>query len=199
MPELLLGCGYSRAKRMAYPRGEKLEFKDLVTLDINEDCKPDLHCDLDAHFHPYDNFLCTPLTPRGLLACQNRTAPSQYLKPEYFDEIHAYEVLEHLGSQGDAASFFDCFYRLFCLLRPNGFLFGTCPGRHSPWLWGDPSHRRAILQESLIFLSKERVAKCRAQPGNPISDFSHYWQGDFKIIASEDNHHTHAFCLQAIK
>jgi hypothetical protein len=197
MPELLLGCGHHRAKLLG-PPGKPLKFTDLVTLDINERCKPDLICDLDAF-----GWVAQSTTERGEQALQPKPGyakyQARYLASNHFDEIHAYEVLEHLGTQGDAASFFAHFSNLWRILRPNGILYATCPSRHSAWLWGDPSHRRAITQESLVFLSKERVTQFRAQAGNPISDFDHLWDKDFKILASEDNHNRHMFCLQAIK
>ena len=74
MRELLIGAGHSREKRIWLK--EYSQFQNLVTLDINPDCKPsvvaDLNCWTDLPF-----------------------------KADTFDEIHAYEVLEHVGKQGD--------------------------------------------------------------------------------------------------
>jgi predicted SAM-dependent methyltransferase len=119
-------------------------------------------------------------------------------KSSIFDEVHAYEVLEHLGHQGDAAAFFGCFANIHRILIPGGFLFATVPSRHSPWAWGDPSHRRVIQQESLAFLSQNIIKQNRAR-GTQMSDFSDLWNLDFQIIASSDDHINHKFCLQAIK
>ena len=43
--ELLVGCGTNRKKRLAYPN--RREWRDLVTLDMNEDHKPDVVWDLE--------------------------------------------------------------------------------------------------------------------------------------------------------
>jgi hypothetical protein len=106
--------------------------------------------------------------------------------------------LEHLGAQGDAPAFFGSFANIHRVLVPGGFLFATVPSRHSPWAWGDPSHRRLIQQESLVFLSQKRIAQNRAR-GTQMSDFAGLWDLDFDIIASADDHINHKFCLQAIK
>lgn len=190
MSELLLGCGFSRQKLLAN-RGDPLEWRDLVTLDHNEKCKPDLIADLDE---------------RGVWAIFNEGETDQgrkcldgvFLKANFFAEVHAYEVLEHLGTQGDAPAFFNTFNNIHRVLVPGGFLFATVPSRHSPWVWGDPSHRRVIQQESLVFLSQKRIAANRAR-GTQMSDFSDLWSNDFEIIASADDHINHKFCLQAVK
>ena len=196
MSELLLGCGFSRQKLLAN-RGENLEWKDLVTLDYNEKCNPDLLCNLDlyptyvkerCHWNAYGR------TENGK-RCLDATGK---ITDNFFVEVHAYEVLEHLGTQGDAAAFFNCFANIHRVLVPGGFLFATVPSRHSPWAWGDPSHRRLIQQESLVFLSQKRVTANRAR-GTQMSDFSELWSLDFDIIASADDHIYHKFCLQALK
>src|SRR5271154_1502615 len=49
MSELLLGCGHSRERRMWLPNEPKShQWQDLVTLDNNLDCEPDLECDLNG-------------------------------------------------------------------------------------------------------------------------------------------------------
>ena len=81
MRELLLGAGHSRDKRIWLK--EASQFQNLVTLDINPDCKPSVVFDL------------------RLAVCVNLP-----FKDDSFDEIHAYEVLEHVGTQGDWRFFF---------------------------------------------------------------------------------------------
>ena len=73
MRELLLGAGHDRQKRIWLQDDSK--FKNLVTLDINPDAKPSVIFDLELITLPF--------------------------KSDLFDEIHAYEVLEHVGRQGD--------------------------------------------------------------------------------------------------
>jgi hypothetical protein len=200
--ELLLGCGFSRKKQLGLP-GQPLEWRDLVTLDINEKCDPDIVCNIDdcrvwnpARFNEQGSrFLTSVLIDEpGSTNPWTMTAFTE----NAFDEVHAYEVLEHLGSQGDARSFFWSFENVHRVLKPGGYLFATCPSRYSAWLWGDPSHRRMICAESLLFLSQEAIAKNRAL-GTAMSDFSALWTRDFKVLSAQDNQQTFIFCLQAIK
>lgn len=170
--ELLLGCGHARDKRLALP-GQPLEWHELTTVDCYPGCDPHIQVDLDAR--SWDQ-----------------------LPSDYWDEVHAYEVLEHLGQQGDAFSFFCTFGEIWRILKPDGYLFATCPSRTSPWLWGDPSHRRVIQQESLVFLDRRQIHVNR-QRHSPLSDLSRFWRGDFKVFASSDDGAHHTFCLQAIK
>lgn len=192
MTELLLGCGFQRQKLLGLDGN--LEWKDLVTLDINVKAKPDIWCDLD--FIDGNGIWCPKIG--GVDRRPDCYDNHEYIKESYFDEVHAYEVLEHLGSQGDAVSFFATFSNIHRVLKPNGHLFATVPSRYSPWLWGDPSHRRAILKESLIFLDQAQVTANR-KAGSPMSDFSDLWTRNFKIVSSRDNHSFHMFVLQAIK
>ena len=194
MSELLLGCGFARKKLLALP-GEPHEWKDLVTLDNNEACKPDLRCDLD-YFDAFGCWLIQHVFTKRAYECTRDTG--HHIDDSQFDEVHAYEVLEHLGQQGDARSFFLCFENVWRVLKPGGHLFATVPSRYSAWLWGDPSHRRVICAESLAFLSQEVIAKNRAQ-GSAMSDFSALWTRDFKVLSAQDNHTSFIFCLQAIK
>jgi SAM-dependent methyltransferase len=175
--ELLIGCGHARDKRIALP-GQPLEWKGLTTLDCCPECNPDWLWNLQD----------TPWCAHGEL---------YEIKDSTFDEVHAYEVLEHLGQQGDAVSFFEHFSEIWRILKPGGYLFATCPSRYSAWLWGDPSHRRAILKESLVFLDQTAYRALGA--GNPMSDFRHIYKADFKIFSANDNHVNLIFCLQAQK
>lgn len=188
--ELLLGCGTSRVKRMAPPGGSR-EWVGLITLDIDPSLRPDILCELNS-------WTVLNNTTVGAAALNNNTRYRDLpdLQNDFFDEIHAYEVLEHLGLQGDYVKFFVDFHMIWRLLKPNGFLCATVPSRFGPWLWGDPGHRRAILPESLTFLDRTNYA----QLGHTaMSDYRACWSGDFRIVSSEDNKITHSFVLQAVK
>jgi hypothetical protein len=114
-----------------------------------------------------------------------------------FDEVHAYQVLEHLGQQGDVLSFFATFNEIWQALKPGGHLFAMVPSIKSRWCWGDPSHKRVIQPESLVFLDQEEYHK---QVGhNSMSDFRHIWKGDFSVEHSEDDGNDHTFVLKAHK
>lgn len=181
--ELLIGCGHRREKLLGLP-GEPLEWRGLVTADLNLACHPD-HV-IDLNIIPWG-------TSNGLLEYH-------ILEDSSFDEVHAYEVLEHLGSQGDAATFFAVFAEIWRVLKPGGHLFATVPSRYSAWLWGDPSHRRAILPETLVFLDQTQYTRqLDGAIKTPMSDFRSIYTADFDIVASTDNHVSHLFCLKALK
>lgn len=166
--ELLIGCGSRRVKLI---HNGDMEFHDVTTLDINSDHKPDLVYDLCELPLPFDD--------------------------ETFDEIHAYEVLEHTGVQGDYKFFFAQFSDFWRLLKPDGKMFVTVPSINSPWLWGDPSHTRAMPKESLLFLSQPNYD---AEVGKtPMSDFRNIYKADFDVIHLSENETTVGFVLQAIK
>ena len=168
MSELLLGCGSNRAKKLSY--GGRSEWAALTTLDYNEDHKPDVVHDLNRISLPFDD--------------------------ETFDEIHAYEVLEHLGTQGDWRFFFAQWTDFWRVLKPDGLFFATCPAASSPWAWGDPSHTRIIGPECLIFLNQPAYAQVGT---TPMSDFRHVYRADFDIIHSKTAGDHFEFVLRAVK
>ncbi len=167
--ELLLGCGNSRDKRLDL-NGHK-EWTQLVTLDMYEECKPDVLHDLDRIPYPFDD--------------------------DTFDEVHAYEVLEHIGKQGDWISFFDHFAEIHRILKPNGLLYGTTPMWDSVWAWGDPGHTRIISGGSLAFLGQEVYEKEVGK--SPMTDYRFYWKRNFKREFVQPQGETLVFCLRAIK
>jgi SAM-dependent methyltransferase len=117
MTELLIGCGNDRRKKITFPQTPS-DWTQLVTLDIDASTKPDIVHDLNVLPYPFLD--------------------------STFDEIHAYEVLEHCGRQGDWKFFLDQFAELWRILKPGGFLVATCPMWDGPWAWGDPGHTRVI-------------------------------------------------------
>ena len=143
----------------------------LTTLDYNADHKPDVVHDLAILPLPFED--------------------------SSFDEIHGYECLEHVGSQGDWRFFFDQWSDFWRILKPCGAFFGTVPLPTSPWAWGDPSHTRVIPKESFVFLVQPQYA---AQVGvTPMSDFRFHYKADFDILHLRENGHNLEFVLQAVK
>src|SRR5262245_39645596 len=167
--QLLLGCGSRRDKAIYC---EKSEWNNLTTIDHNVDHNPDLVWDLNHRPLPFED---------GSI-----------------DEIHAYEVLEHLGNGiGDYVSWFEEWSEWWRLLKPGGVVAGTSPSLSSRWLFGDPSHRRPVCPEMLTFLIQPEYTK---QIGKtPMSDFRHIYRADFDSLLSEDNGQTFSFVLQAVK
>lgn len=167
---LLLGAGTQHFKYLRSPLGDK-EWVGLVTLDHVPGPKIDVVHDLDVHPLPFED--------------------------EEFQEIHAYEVLEHLGTQGDWRFFFSEWSEYYRIMKPGGFFCGSVPCHGNPWVWGDPSHRRALPVETFWFLDQ---AGYEREVGNgPMSDFRHVWKGDFELLKSEVKTGRLFFVLQCIK
>lgn len=147
------------------------EWSNLTTLDYNGMHKPDVIWDLHKLPLPFED--------------------------EKFDEIHAYEVLEHVGQLGDWKIFFNQFSEFWRVLKPGGHLMATCPSRNSPWAFGDPSHTRVLQPEQLVFLHQpaytEQVGK------TSMSDFRFVFKEDFDIELSQDDGNSFIFILKAVK
>ena len=168
MTELLLGCGHNTEKRISVEGRER--FVNVTKLDNNSDHNPDVIWDLCNHPLPFED--------------------------NTFDEIHAYEVLEHLAYQGDYKFFFREFSEYWRILKPNGLFCATVPSKNSVWTIGDPSHKRIITKENLIFLNQksyEDVVKSK------MSDFRYIYKADFGIVYLKDNNETFTFVLRSKK
>lgn len=167
--ELLLGCGARREKLLW--ANDKREWNGLVTLDMNPDHKPDVVHDLTDRL-PFDD--------------------------NSADEMHAYEVLEHMGQQGDWRFFLTQFEDFWRVLKPGGLFFATTPDPTSPWAFGDPGHTRLIPREALTFLDQSEYER---QVGvTPMTDYRRWYKGDLRVVMSEvDEGKTHKFVLQAHK
>ena len=167
MTELLIGCGASREKRIH--RGNA-EWSALTTLDINSSHKPDVVHNLDELPYPFAD--------------------------EQFDEIHAYDVLEHTGKQGDWRFFFSQWGEFHRILKPQGLFFGIVPHPKSVWAWGDPSHTRVIPVEQLAFLSQSFYD----QVGNTAaSDFRSVWKGNLELRHTRVEDGRQVFVLQKVE
>jgi len=161
--DLLIGCGRSRVKQLGINGRET--WKDLVTLDLE---------------------------PIADVVHDLNTLPLPF-KDQQFAEIHAYDVLEHTGRQGDWRFFFDQWAEFYRILEPDGFFFGIVPYYTSLWAWGDPSHTRIITCEQLQFLSQRFYDKV---DGCNMSDFRHYWKHDFELVQADVIDGRQTFVLQ---
>jgi SAM-dependent methyltransferase len=135
---LLIGCGDARDKRVAFPSDAEVgqgspepDFSggELVTLDADPEVGADIVHDLDVLPYPLDD--------------------------DAFDEIHAYEVLEHCGTQGDAKFFFGQFRELWRALKPGGYLMISVPMWNDAIAWAVPDHRRVLPEGAFGFLDAE--------------------------------------------
>ncbi len=128
MKYLLAGCGHEHSKRVRCPESPSADFSDgvLVTWDVDPDVQPDVVHDLDVLPYPF--------------------AEGE------FDEIHAYECLEHCGTQGDAKFFFGQFAEFWRILSPGGLLALSVPLWNTDLAWGVPDHRRVFPPTIFGFL-----------------------------------------------
>lgn len=171
MRELLIGCGHRRDKIIGFDGQE--DFNNLTTLDINPACGPDVVWDLEEFPYPFED--------------------------NSFDEIHAYEVLEHMGTQGDYKFFFNQFNEFYRILKPLGLFIATIPSPETCFT-GDPGHKRIFGSNTFIFLQKQSYNRIGI---TPITDYSEYVNCDFNLVweVKDDPRFpsNYFFALQAIK
>lgn len=167
--ELLIGCGSDLRKKLTADGSN--DFNNVITLDHYDRHDPDCVWDLMNMPLPFED--------------------------NTFDEIHAYEVLEHTGAQGDYKFFFKQFSEFWRILKPNGKILATCPSRHSPWALGDPSHTRIMQKEQLIFLNQEAYHKGVGKTA--MSDFRDIYTADFIPLVVDENEDKFVFIIQAVK
>jgi SAM-dependent methyltransferase len=157
MKALLLGAGNSRLRKLRVDPEHKADFSDteLVTLDIDVDSKPDVQFDLNRlHYGE----------------------PLPFQTGE-FEEIHAYEVLEHFGRQGDYFGFFTEFSEYWRVLKPGGYFLGSVPHHTSMWAWGDPGHTRCLPEGVFVFLEQDQYKKQIGKTA--LTDYRSVWDKNF--------------------
>lgn len=167
--ELLIGCGPRRDKVLTWDEVPPV-FQNLTTLDMFPDHKPDVVHNLDVLPYPFAD--------------------------EEFDEIHAYEVLEHCGRQGDFRFFFDQFSEFYRILKPGGYFAASVPLWDQQWAWADPGHTRIIAPYSLMFLEQEfyetQVGKSAA------SDYRSVYKANFRTLSTMEKGPQLFFVLQKV-
>lgn len=164
--QLLIGCGHRREKEMGIAGDTR--WQNLVTLDSNGSCEPDIIWDLEAYPWP--------------------------VKESSVDELHAYHVLEHIGQSGDAKSWFALWNEVHRILAPGGLVFAKVPSSTSIWAMGDPGHRRVIIPEMLIFLSQEQYEKQNGRTS--MTDYRSVYHGDFDVLQGYDDGGDFRFVLR---
>ena len=159
---LLLGGGNSRLRRLhLFDDAEDFSTDNLTTLDMNPNCNPDVLMDLEE------------ITTGGRLP----------FKDESFDQIHAYDVLEHVGKQGDWKGFFAEFEEYHRVLRVGGLMYILVPiGRDA---FADPGHTRFFSRNHFEFLSQSFNKQSDLKPGelSVRTDYSWYWKKNFDVMA----------------
>lgn len=175
--DLLIGCGTARDKRVRREEDSPDWEGELVTLDMVEIFKPDVVWDLTELPYPFED--------------------------NTFDSVHAYEVLEHIGQQGDYRTFFAQFEEFWRILKPNGTFCATVPGWNGRFALADPGHTRVITPDTLTFLN-QKMYDVNADYAN--TDYRFCYKADFETImcnvsAPEEDPTaiSMAFALMAIK
>jgi len=149
---LILGAGESKLLQVPTPLRHLPP--TITTLDIEASHKPDVVWDLNSCPWPF--------------------------KDNSFTEIHAYEVLEHFGRQGDYRAFFAHFWEIYRILEPMGYLAGSVPLWNEMWAWGDPSHCRVINEGTFSYLDQ---ALYKSGVGKTcMTDFRSIWKGDIESL-----------------
>lgn len=153
--ELLIGCGSTRDKRV-WAKGMPKEWIDLVTLDKSPDVGANIVHDLDVFPYPFGDGM--------------------------FDEIHAYDVLEHCGTQGDDGYFFGQFKEFWRILKDRGHFCFIVPMWNHPLAWGVPDHKRCLPKDIFAFLDRDYYADL-GKPGTNKADYRHLLGPvNFKVI-----------------
>ena len=167
--ELILGAGTNTDKRVSFKESPEKAFVNPTTLDFLGDV--DVVHDLNVHPLPF--------------------------KDNSFDEIHAYEVLEHLSSQGNFQFFFAEFAEYWRILKPDGYFCLSVPMWDSPWSFADPGHTRVIPKEMFSFLDPAHYEQC----GKSAAADYREWLGSthFEGIGFEESQDQLYAILQAKK
>lgn len=177
---LVLGAGNRRSHdirfgRERYPlsaQGPNFDdnFSEVVTIDMDPDCNPTYVHDLTTYPWPVEG--------------------------ETFDEIHAYELLEHLTYQGDYEAFFTLWKQIWRVTAPQGLVVASTPCWDSVWGWGDPGHRMVYSPATLTYLDQDQYEK---QVGNTtMTDYRAIWPRPyhFKLVWFTDKKGGFKFALQ---
>ncbi len=167
--ELLIGAGTDHRKRIWLSNLTR-DWSKLTTLDMNPDVKPDVVYDLTACDLPF--------------------------KSDSFDEIHAYEVLEHIGQQGDWKFFFRQFDDFARITKNHGHFFLTSPHCESAWLWGDPGHTRYIGPELFLFLDRDQYTQLGK---TAMTDYRRYFKSNWRAVFKERRGESNLIVLENIK
>ncbi len=125
---LLIGCGHDRRRRIRSTSDpESYEDFDLTTLDMNPNCGADVLWNMEERPLPFAD--------------------------ESFDEIGAFDVLEHWGKLGDWHGWFDEMAEYHRLLKPGGEFAAIVPA--GEYTFADPGHTRVFHPNHFGFLTRE--------------------------------------------
>lgn len=170
---LVLGCGNSRKHVMHVGSEADLatmgttfddNFEDVWTIDMDPGAKPKILWDLEKLPWP---------VPKASFDQVHAYEVLEHLSAGGFDEVHAYEVLCNLGAVGDWKFFFALWRQIWDVLKPGGIVCATTPWWESVWAWQDPGHRRVYSTELLTYLDQDEYIR---QVGvTAMTDYRSVW------------------------
>lgn len=168
---LLLGAGNCRRKKV-FTDGRDPEWGGrLTTIDMNPNCGADVVWDLEQRPLPFAD--------------------------GEFDEIHAYDCLEHWGRQGDWRAWFDEMGEYHRLLKPGGEFAAVVPVGGDAF--ADPGHTRFFSLNHFSFLEQAWYDQ-QLKAGLQITDYRWYWKKNFRVVrlmlGGEPAHHAAAVLVK---
>lgn len=170
---LLIGCGKNHAKQVQYD-GIAEWTGELTTMDVNPTIGADIVFDMER-------------------VAQGGRMP---FDADTFDEIGAYNTMEHWGRQGDFRGWFHECGEYWRILKPGGLMSILVP--IGPDALADPGHTRFFQQNWFGFLSQKFYERNEVL-GSCFTDYRWFWKKDFDILYMQehDRHHL-AVVLQKV-
>jgi SAM-dependent methyltransferase len=181
---LVLGCGNSQRQVIHRTKpGDPKEgplfsdnFQKVVTIDMDPGAKPTHLWNLEVFPWPVHKEEFDEVHAYEVLEHLS-PAPAEPKLQGTFDEVHAYEVLCNLGGIGNYKFFFRLWQEIWNCLKPGGIVCATTPWWESVWAWQDPGHRRVYSSELLCYLNQEEYLR---QIGwTAMTDYRAVWPPPF--------------------
>ncbi len=163
MASLLIGCGNSREKKIHY-QGNSEWSGELVTIDMDPNCGASYVMDV--------GFELSKASDCGLSI---RLLP---FDDEQFDEIGAYDSMEHWGRQGDWRGWFAEMSEYHRILKPGGTMGVLVP--IGPDAFADPGHTR-FFQANHFHMLRQSWYEEQLAAGRPVTDYRWTWKKNFEI------------------
>lgn len=158
---LLMGCGRDRRKQI-FPEGCPEWTGELTTMDFDPNCGADILWDMENRPLPFEDGT--------------------------FDEIAAYNSMEHWGRQGDFRGWFAEMNEYWRILKPFGLMGVMVPiGADA---LADPGHTRFFDANYFGFCCKDFYEQNMKQ-GTCFTDYrwlvKHWWE--MKFCQNDGEHH----------